>query len=66
VNSATEFFEPDLVLQLIASHPTMKVVYMSGYTGELVAKQAVDGGIRLLEKPFTRMELLKTIRAALT
>ncbi len=56
---------PELVLRLIDSYPTMKVVYMSGYTGELVANQGIDGGIRLLEKPFTRAELLKTIDAAL-
>jgi hypothetical protein len=43
----------------------MKVVYMSGYTGELVAHQGLDGGIRLLEKPFTRALLLKTVDAAL-
>ena len=34
---------PDLVLRLIDSHPEMKVVYMSGYTGELVANQGLDG-----------------------
>ena len=56
---------PELVLRLIDTHPAMKVVYMSGYTGELVANQGVDTGIRLLEKPFTRGSLLKTIDAAL-
>jgi len=56
---------PELVLRLIDSHPAMKVVYMSGYTGELVANQGLDSAIRLLEKPFTRADLLKTIDAAL-
>jgi signal transduction histidine kinase/CheY-like chemotaxis protein len=56
---------PELVLRLTVSHPKMKVVYMSGYTGELVADQGVDSGIRLLEKPFTRIDLLKTLEAAL-
>ncbi len=56
---------PELVLRLIDSYPDMKVVYMSGYTGELVADQGFDTGIRLLEKPFTRADLLKTIDAAL-
>ncbi len=56
---------PELVLRVMDSHPEMKVVYMSGYTGELVANQGVDGGIRLLEKPFTRADLLKTIDAVL-
>jgi len=56
---------PELVLKLIESHPDLKVVYMSGYTGELVAHQGVDSSIRLLEKPFTRASLLKTVDAAL-
>ena len=56
---------PELVLRLIESHPEMKVVYMSGYTGELVANQGIDSGIRLLEKPFTRLDLLKTVDATL-
>ena len=56
---------PELVLHLIDSHPAMKVIYMSGYTGELVTNQGFDSGIRLLEKPFTRADLLKTLDAAL-
>jgi PAS domain S-box-containing protein len=56
---------PELVLRLLESHPQMKVVYMSGYTGELVANQGINAGIRVLEKPFSRASLLKTIDAAL-
>jgi PAS domain S-box-containing protein len=56
---------PELALRLIDSHPAIKVVYMSGYTGELVANHGVDSGIRLLEKPFTRADLLGTIDAVL-
>jgi PAS domain S-box-containing protein len=56
---------PELALRLIDKHPGMKMVYMSGYTGELVANQGVDAGIRLLEKPFTRGSLLKTLDAVL-
>ncbi|HVN19988.1 MAG TPA: response regulator, partial [Dongiaceae bacterium] len=52
---------PELVLRLMDSHPEMKVVYMSGYTGELVSHQGLQSGIRLLEKPFTRSALLKII-----
>jgi two-component system, cell cycle sensor histidine kinase and response regulator CckA len=55
----------ELALRLIDSHPAMKVVYMSGYTGELVADHGAASGIRLLEKPFTRADLLGTIDAAL-
>ena len=56
---------PELVLKLIETYPQMKVVYMSGYTGELVTQQGLDGSIRLLEKPFTRAGLLKTLDEAL-
>jgi PAS domain S-box-containing protein len=56
---------PELALHLIDKHPGMKVVYMSGYTGELVANQGLDASIRLLEKPFTRGSLLKTLDATL-
>ncbi len=57
---------PELVQRLSESHPELKVVYMSGYTGELIAEREVlKNGITLLEKPFTRSNLLKTIHASL-
>ncbi len=56
---------PDLVLRLMDSHPEMKVIYMSGYTGDLIAHQGLQAGIPLLEKPFTRAALLKTVDDAL-
>jgi PAS domain S-box-containing protein len=57
---------PELVERLRTSHPTLKVVYMSGYTGELIAEREVlKRGITLLEKPFTRTALLNTIHTTL-
>ena len=57
---------PELVERLHASHPELKVVYMSGYTGELMAEREVlNRDIALLEKPFTRTTLLSTIHCAL-
>jgi FixJ family two-component response regulator len=56
---------PQLVLRLLDSHPAMKVLYMSGYTGELAANHGLGSGIPLLEKPFTRSSLLKALDAAL-
>ena len=57
---------PELVERLNASHPTLKVVYMSGYTGELIAeREMLERGITLLEKPFTRTALLNTIHTTL-
>jgi two-component system cell cycle sensor histidine kinase/response regulator CckA len=52
---------PELVLHMLNAYPTMRVVYMSGYTGELAAQQGLETGIRLLEKPFTRVALLKIL-----
>lgn len=53
---------PELVAQVTASHPETKVVYMSGYTGELIAQyQRMQQGILLLEKPFTRAALLQLL-----
>jgi two-component system, cell cycle sensor histidine kinase and response regulator CckA len=52
---------PELVERLRLP-PNLKVVYMSGYTGELIAEREVlSRGITLLEKPFTRTALLNTI-----
>ncbi|MGC2171086.1 MAG: PAS domain S-box protein [Candidatus Sulfotelmatobacter sp.] len=57
---------PELAERLSASHPILKVVYMSGYTGELMANRDVlRHGVTLLEKPFSRSDLLKTINSAL-
>ena len=57
---------PELALRLTESHPEMRVVYMSGYTGELLTENSGLGtGITLVEKPFTRTTLLKTLHAAL-
>jgi len=57
---------PDLVAKLTAVRPTTKVVFMSGYTGELIARhEDVNQGIPLLEKPFTRTALLNVLDSTL-
>ncbi len=57
---------PELVDRLGALRPNLKVVYMSGYTGELIAQREVlQRGITLLEKPFSRASLLNTIHSTL-
>ncbi len=57
---------PELAERLSASHPDLKVVYMSGYTGELMANRDVlKPGVTLLEKPFSRTALLNTIHTTL-
>ena len=57
---------PELVERLSASRPNLKVVYMSGYTGELMANRDVlKAGVTLLEKPFSRTALLNTIHTTM-
>jgi PAS domain S-box-containing protein len=57
---------PELAERLSNANPALKVVYMSGYTGELMANRDVlKAGVTLLEKPFSRTALLNTIHQAL-
>ena len=57
---------PELVDRLSASYPALKVIYMSGYTGRLIAEREVlKPGVPLIEKPFTRAVLLNTIHTTL-
>jgi YesN/AraC family two-component response regulator len=56
---------PELVLRLMDSHPETRFLYMSGYTGELVADHGIAEGVALLEKPFTRAALLTCIEKTL-
>ena len=46
--------------------PELKVLYMSGYSNEMISRQGtMDIGSALLQKPFTRAALLSALRAAL-
>jgi PAS domain S-box-containing protein len=57
---------PELVAQVTSSHPGVKAVFMSGYTGELIAQHGHQrNDIPLLEKPFSRAALLKMLDEAL-
>ncbi|HST12678.1 MAG TPA: PAS domain S-box protein, partial [Terriglobales bacterium] len=57
---------PQLVAEVKTSHPEVKHVFMSGYTGELIAQDQPDiSSIPLLEKPFTRAALYKILDTAL-
>ncbi|MGA7171908.1 MAG: response regulator, partial [Candidatus Sulfotelmatobacter sp.] len=57
---------PELAERLHASYPSLKIAYMSGYTGELMAnREILKPGVTLLEKPFTRTALLNSIHAML-
>jgi CheY-like chemotaxis protein len=55
-----------LAQELTRRRPEMRVVYMSGYTGQGVGTQGpIDPGTDFLSKPFTRVVLARKIREAL-
>src|SRR4029077_4777264 len=56
----------DLAKHLTTCRPEMKVLYMSGYTNDLIAQYGVlDPDTMLLEKPFTLRSLLTKVHQAL-
>lgn len=53
----------ELYEELRRKRPQMKVLYMSGYSGDSIVHHGVlDEGIMLIEKPFTMDELLTRLR----
>ena len=55
-----------LSLQLLALSPDLKVMFMSGYTANVIAHHGIlDKDIHFLQKPFSRRELSKKIKEAL-
>ena len=57
---------PDLVTHLHALRPSLKVIYMSGYTERDLSRRVdLDAGPRLIEKPFMASALLQVVREVL-
>ncbi len=56
----------ELVELLLAKRPGLRVIFVSGYTDDILAKHGVlEPGTVLLEKPFTKSALLRTVHDAL-
>ena len=56
----------DLFRDLQALNPDLKVLYMSGYTENVIAHHGIiDEGILFLQKPFTEITLLEKVRQAM-
>jgi CheY-like chemotaxis protein len=57
---------PQLAEQLRARMPDLPVLFMSGFTGDVLGERGVvDPGVELLTKPFLPEELLERVRAIL-
>jgi two-component system cell cycle sensor histidine kinase/response regulator CckA len=55
-----------LAAELLRTHPELRVLYVSGYTRDVVAERGLlDSGIHFLQKPFTAATLLDRVRAVL-
>jgi CheY-like chemotaxis protein len=56
----------ELAASLKMLRPKLKVLFMSGYSGDLVANHGVlEAETNLLEKPFTKHALLSKVRSVL-
>jgi len=52
--------------RIASRHPGVKVLYMSGYTGDVIAERGVlQEGVHFVQKPFTQQILGQKIRDAL-
>ena len=52
--------------QMLADKPELKVVFMSGYPGEMSERGLhLDGGPKFLQKPFAPSKLAQTVRECL-
>ncbi len=57
---------PELARQVRAIRPEIKVLYLSGYTEEMIGQRSrLEGGDGFLSKPFTPQTLARTIREVL-
>ena len=56
----------DLAGQMISFFPNLKVLFMSGYTSNVIVQHGVlDKGVEFIEKPFANKELAAKIRGIL-
>jgi len=56
----------ELAKQLEPTRPAMKVLYVSGYTADVIAHQGIlDPGVAYLSKPFTAAQLATRTREVL-
>jgi two-component system cell cycle sensor histidine kinase/response regulator CckA len=55
----------ELVEQLVAQRPDLRVLYISGYTSDELMRRGVSGTTPFIQKPFTAAELMRKVREVL-
>jgi len=56
----------DLVDTIQNFYPELKILYMSGYTANVIANQGIlEEGIPFIQKPFTKADLSAKVRQIL-
>ena len=56
----------ELALEIRALHPHIKVIFVSGYTAEVIAHRGVlEEGVNFLQKPFSLKELASKLQGTL-
>jgi PAS domain S-box-containing protein len=55
-----------LAEKILSKRPQTRIVYMTGYTDDMVGQHKVlEPGVKLLQKPFTKVDLALKVRATL-
>jgi CheY-like chemotaxis protein len=55
-----------LAEKILSKRPQTKIVYMTGYTDDMVVQHKVlEPGVKLLQKPFTKIDLALKVRSTL-
>jgi two-component system, cell cycle sensor histidine kinase and response regulator CckA len=57
---------PALASELVTTRPTLSVLYTSGYTGQAVGHGVIPERSHFIPKPFTREDLARKVREALS
>jgi FixJ family two-component response regulator len=53
----------ELAAGMSLTHPEMKVIFMSGYTDQIMSEDGIlDSSVEFLPKPFTPSRLMETVR----
>ena len=56
----------ELAKSLLALHPKLRIIYMSGYSGNVIARHGVlDEGVNFIQKPFSMQDFAAKVREVL-